>query len=106
MRGSGTVALLIAIVVAMGPLPAAELSDGDALAVVQKHCGPCHARNPTHPAFDKTPKGIALETLADLKRYAERALEQVEDRTMPLGNETGMTDDEREAFGRWVKALK
>jgi uncharacterized membrane protein len=35
-----------------------------------------------------------------------RMLEQVEDRTMPLGNETGMTDEDRETLGRWGSALK
>ena len=43
---------------------------------------------------------------ADLKMNAARVLEQVEDRTMPLGNETDMTDDEREALARWVRALQ
>ena len=47
-----------------------------------------------------------METAADLKMNAARVLEQVEDRTMPLGNETDMTDDEREALGRWVRALQ
>ena len=41
----------------------------------------------------------------DLKKYAARMLEQVEDRTMPLGNETGMTDEDRETLGRWGSAL-
>src|SRR5205823_692446 len=88
------------------PARPADVSDATALAIVQKHCGPCHARNPTHPAFDKPPKTIVLETTADLKMNAARVLEQVEDRTMPLGNETDMTDDEREALGRWVRALQ
>jgi uncharacterized membrane protein len=88
------------------PARPADVSDPTALAIVQKHCGPCHARNPTHPAFDKAPKAIVLETAADLRMNAARVLEQVEDRTMPLGNETDMTDDEREALGRWVRALQ
>ena len=88
------------------PARPADVSDATALAIVQKHCGACHARNPTHPAFDKPPKAIVLETTADLKMNAARVLEQVEDRTMPLGNETDMTDEEREALGRWVKALQ
>ena len=57
-------------------------------------------------AIPRAPKAIVLETAADLKMNAARVLEQVEDRTMPLGNETDMTDDEREALGRWVKALQ
>ena len=98
---------LAAVFVAVsGSAFAAEVSDAQALAIVQKHCGPCHARNPTHPAFDKPPKDIVLETIADLRKSAARVLEQaVEDRTMPLGNETDMTDEDREMLGRWVNAL-
>jgi uncharacterized membrane protein len=98
---------LAAVFVAVsGSAFAAEVSDAQALAIVQKHCGPCHARKPTHSAFDKAPKDVVLETSADLKKNAARVLEQVEDRTMPLGNETDMTDEDRETLGRWVKALK
>jgi uncharacterized membrane protein len=30
----------------------------------------------------------------------------VQNRAMPLGNQTGMTDEEREALGNWVRGLK
>ena len=86
---------------------AADLTDAAALTLVRKHCAACHSRNPTHPVFDPAPKGIVLDTIADLRRYAAQIFEQaVEDRTMPLGNETNMTDDERAALGRWVRALQ
>jgi uncharacterized membrane protein len=108
MRRNAKVALPLAavIVAASGSAFAADVSDTQALGIVQRHCGPCHAGNPTHPAFDKPPKNIVLETAADLKKYAARVLEQVEDRTMPLGNETDMTDEEREALVRWINTLK
>ena len=105
-RAALQLAMAVVAVGTSGPVFAAEVSDAQALAIVQKHCGPCHTRNPTHPAFDKPPKDIVLDTIADLQKYAARALEQVEDRTMPLGNETGMTDEDREALARWVNALK
>ena len=86
---------------------AADLTDAAALTLVRTHCGACHSRNPTHPVFDPAPKGIVLDTIADLRRYAAQIFEQaVEDRTMPLGNDTEMTDEERDALGRWVKMLK
>lgn len=28
----------------------------------------------------------------------------VQSKAVPLGNETGMTDEERDALGRWIKA--
>jgi uncharacterized membrane protein len=101
------IVLAFSAVLAGGTVGAADLTDATALALVRKHCGACHSRNPTHPVFSPAPKGIVFDTMEDLRKYAAQVLEQaVEDRTMPLGNETDMTDDEREALGRWVKALK
>jgi uncharacterized membrane protein len=106
-RAASALFAVIAFGTASGAAQAAELSDIEALALVQKHCTPCHARNPAHPAFTTPPKNIVLETLGDLRKDAARVLEQaVEDRTMPLGNETDMTDDDRAALGRWLKAMK
>jgi uncharacterized membrane protein len=109
MRGSRALDLLlgaIAVAVGQGSALAADVSDTEALAIARKHCSPCHAQNPTHQAFDRAPKGLRFETIDQLKAKAAEALEQVEDRTMPLGNETDMTEEEREALGRWVRALK
>ena len=67
----------------------------------------CHARNPSHPAFKEPPKNVALETVADMRRFAQQIyMQTVQNRAMPLGNQTGMTDDERDALGRWVNGLK
>ena len=58
-------------------------------------------------ASRKPPKNVTLETIDDLKRYANLIMAQtVQNRAMPLGNQTGMTDDERERLGQWIRALK
>jgi uncharacterized membrane protein len=98
-------ALVLAAAVALAH--AGDVSDADVLAISHKHCVPCHAREPQHPAFDKPPRDIVLETIEDLKRHAAKVREQtVETRVMPLGNQTDMTEAEREALGRWIAALK
>jgi uncharacterized membrane protein len=49
---------------------------------------------------------VTLETIADLKKYASRVyVLTVQNKAMPLGNQTHMTDDERAALGGWLKAL-
>jgi uncharacterized membrane protein len=108
MRRCAPMALLAAAAaLAIAPAGAGDLTDADVLALSQRHCVPCHADNPTHPAFDKPPRDIVLETLADIRRNAAAIKEQVvEGRSMPLGNETDMSDEEREALGRWLDALK
>jgi uncharacterized membrane protein len=86
---------------------AAEVSDAEALDIVRRHCVSCHAAEPAHPAMKETPKGVALETIADLKKHARTIGEQtVASKAMPLGNETEMTDAERAALGRWLKAVR
>lgn len=104
---AAALALLAAMIMAAsGALAAGAASDSAALTIVRKHCVACHAAKPTHPAFAEAPNGVALETIADLKKYAPRIYVQtVQNRAMPLGNKTGMTEDERAALGRWLKAL-
>ena len=42
-----------------------------------------------------------------MRRFAQQIyIQTVQNRAMPLGNQTGMTEDEREALGRWVDGLK
>ena len=41
--------------------------------------------------------------MAGRRRHADRILARaVDTKTMPLGNMTGMTDDERVILGRWI----
>ena len=43
----------------------------------------------------------------DLKAWAPKILEQVVwDRNMPVGNESGMTEEERALLARWIETLK
>ena len=77
----------------------------DAVAVVERHCVACHAERPSHEAFAAAPKGVMLHTPALLKRHAPDVLAQaVLSRAMPLGNETGMTEEERAVLGAWIGA--
>jgi len=82
----------------------ARIADtGSVVAIAQKHCVACHAIRPTHEAFPEAPKGVRLETVEELRRYAVLIEQQaVRSDVMPLGNETGMTDDERRDLGAWL----
>jgi uncharacterized membrane protein len=103
-RQFGTV-VVAAILAALTPASAAsDVTDAEALALAAKHCTACHSAEPTHPAFGKAPKGIRLDTIEGLRRYAKEIVAQVvTERAMPLGNETDMTDAERERLGAWAE---
>jgi uncharacterized membrane protein len=75
------------------------------MSLMTTHCTMCHARKPTHESFSEPPKNVTLETIADLKRFAQPVMMQaVRNKAMPLGNQTHMTDAEREELGRWIRA--
>lgn len=83
------------------------VSDAEVLRIAQTHCVACHARQPAHAAFKEPPKDVTLETLEDLKRFAPQILAQtVVNKAMPLGNQTQMSENERERLGRWIAGLK
>jgi uncharacterized membrane protein len=81
------------------------VSDAEVLAITAKHCTMCHAAKPTHESFKEAPKNVTLESVADLRRYAPLVLTQtVQNKAMPLGNQTGMTEEERGKIGAWIAA--
>jgi uncharacterized membrane protein len=83
-----------------------DVSDEQALAIVQSRCSSCHAAAPTEKTIKSAPKGIHLETLDELKRYAAQVMVQsVNSKAMPMGNKTGMTDEERLKLGAWISRL-
>jgi uncharacterized membrane protein len=80
-----------------------QVSDGEALAIVGKHCVMCHSAHPSHAGFEEPPKGVILGSIDDIRRHAAQIMIQaVNGDTMPLGNETGMTRLERQKLGAFL----
>jgi uncharacterized membrane protein len=73
------------------PVPFASIAP-----IVEQRCAACHSGA-------SAPLGVRLETQAETEARAED-IERlaVQTRTMPPGNATGMTDDEREQLGAWI----
>jgi uncharacterized membrane protein len=79
----------------------------EAVAIVQQRCVPCHSQNPTQEGFDAAPAGVVLDTREQIVDQADAIDEQaVRTKAMPLGNVTGMTDEERETLGAWLNSLE
>jgi uncharacterized membrane protein len=70
--------------------------------VVQQRCVTCHAEHPSRSGFTSPPAGVVLETPEEIQRRADDVKRVVESRAMPLGNVTGMTDEERNLVVAWV----
>ncbi len=104
-------AVAIMLVLVYATLPGGTMTDEDAdpvtfaeaYDIVAKRCVSCHAAKPADENFDKPPKNVAFDTAEQIRNQAPkiRAV-AVLTRTMPVGNETRMTDDERRVLGRWI----
>jgi uncharacterized membrane protein len=74
-----------------------------AQAIVQKHCVMCHSASPTHAGFSAPPLGATFDNPEHIRTYAPKIRERaVTSTSMPLGNETGMTVQERAQLGAWI----
>jgi uncharacterized membrane protein len=90
-----------------GGTPAGPVDADEAVAIVQQRCVPCHSQNPTQEGFDAAPAGVVLDTREQIVDQADAIDEQaVRTEAMPLGNVTGMTDEERETLGAWLDSLE
>lgn len=69
--------------------------------VMQARCVQCHAQSPSHAGFAAPPAGVVLETDDQLQRQAALIKQVVASGYMPLGNITGMTDEERALIADW-----
>jgi uncharacterized membrane protein len=69
-------------------------------AVMTARCVPCHSGT-------SAPLGIRFETRQEIEARADDIERQaVQTKTMPPGNATGITDQERELLGAWVAASR
>lgn len=92
--------------------PAAQASvDPDAISfadvqpIIEQHCTSCHAEQPTSELFSEPPLGLKLENFEEVHAASTKVKQMaVDSDAMPLGNMTGMTDEERATLGAWIVA--
>jgi uncharacterized membrane protein len=65
-------------------------------SIVQERCVTCHSGA-------SAPAGVELDMPQAIVARADEIRTVVANRVMPLGNQTGMTDEERETVVRWVE---
>ena len=80
------------------------VSFNEVRTVIHHRCTTCHASQPTHPAFPAAPGGVILETDQQIVADAQRIHQQtVVTRAMPIGNLTGISEEERDILDRWYQ---
>jgi uncharacterized membrane protein len=83
-----------------GALPTVDA--GQVQAIVTQRCEPCHSNKPTLLGLTAPPNGVVLETLDEVRAHLPEVRQLVALRAMPLGNLTGMTEDERAEVLMWI----
>ncbi|MFO0574498.1 MAG: urate hydroxylase PuuD [Polyangia bacterium] len=79
-------------------------SFSSAHAVIKRRCTACHSSMPTDEVWRVAPANVMFDTPAQIKAMAARIRARaVDNKTMPLGNKTGMTDEERAVLGAWLE---
>lgn len=77
----------------------------EAREIVLGRCAMCHAVEPVWDGLNRAPKGVVLETDADIARHArEIYLQAGVSHAMPPGNLTWMEPGERAQLVRWYRA--
>ena len=101
---------LAAVVLALAPRVPAAAGAGSLAAdaglraqwIVERRCVPCHATAPPQPGFRAAPNGLILESMDQLRAHLPDVQQQLALHAMPLGNLTGMTEDERSQLLAWL----
>ncbi|MFM9052872.1 MAG: urate hydroxylase PuuD, partial [Bacteroidota bacterium] len=99
---------IIALVIATAPKstenPDRKISFTEVQPIFRKHCVSCHSSHPTDEVQKIAPNGVMLETADQIKRMTDKILVRaVQTHSMPQGNKTGMTEEERILIGQWIK---
>ncbi len=74
----------------------------DVERVIEARCLACHSVDPTD--VSSAPGGVTFDTPEEIEAHVDAIRRQaVDSRAMPPGNVTGMTDEERELLGAWIR---
>lgn len=75
--------------------------------LMQRHCLQCHSARPTDEAFKAAPNGVLFDAEDQVRLHADKIfLHVIQAKTMPLGNRSGMTDEERALIHQWLSEQK
>lgn len=102
--------IIMAIAAAIAPksraMTSAALSLDDIRPVIEHRCVTCHSATPTHLAFPAAPAGVMFDNEDQILGDAERIYQQtVVTRAMPIGNLTGISEEERLMIDAWYLGM-
>ena len=104
------VLIIVAMAIAMAPKSRATTSAALSLEqirpVIEHRCVTCHSAQPTHIAFPAAPAGVMFDSEEQILADASRIYQQtVVTRAMPIGNLTGISEEERLMIDAWYLGI-
>jgi len=71
--------------------------------IFKHRCNQCHSSKPTDDVQLVAPNGVMFDNYDQIHKMTDKImLRAVNTQSMPQGNKTGMTVEERETIGRWI----
>jgi uncharacterized membrane protein len=71
--------------------------------IIQERCIQCHSASPTDDQWTSAPNGVMYDTPEQIKAMTDKIMSRtIRSKSMPLGNKTKMTDEERKKLKHWI----
>ncbi len=90
-----------ALVPKAAPTGGGEIAYAKVQQIMNDRCVACHAAQPKQEGFAQPPKDVKLETAEQVGAQAAKVNETIQNKYMPIGNLTQMTDAERAVVATW-----
>ena len=75
-------------------------------AIIHERCTVCHSAAPVQPGFTVAPEGVILDTDSQIDTLAARIFSStVATRSMPIGNLSKITEEERQMIAAWYAQM-
>jgi len=100
--------LALAFVIRPSTAPAPEKGEpvvafSEIEPILKERCMPCHSATPTWPGIVTAPQGVMYNDPAQVKAIATKIQTMaIDSNTMPPGNVTKITEQERAKIGAWI----
>jgi uncharacterized membrane protein len=83
--------------------PAATASFARIETILARRCAGCHSAHPTLAGLTAAPNGVLLDSPERILARTEQIQQQLATRAMPVGNITGISDEERAEVLAWIE---
>jgi len=78
----------------------------EANTIIQNRCATCHSKSPSDDTFTTAPSGFVLDTKQEIINTKDIIYTRtISSDSMPFGNKTEMTQEERQILASWLNSL-